>query len=96
MSPELNLSAEWIKGVPGRSCSTFTGVGIELACGFWVSLALLVSYLHVRALLGGGAHENPGASGPRWKQEGVGDRRGGWRRLGFRTSGLAFSCSFPR
>lgn len=53
MSPELNLSAEWIKGVPGRSCSTFTGVGIELACVFWVSLALLVSYLHVRALLGG-------------------------------------------
>lgn len=76
MSPELNLSAEWIKGVPGRSCSTFTGVGIELACGFWVSLALLVSYLHVRALLGGGAHENSK------EQVGHGGSRKGWETEG--------------
>lgn len=36
-----------------------------------------------------------GTSGSQWKQEGVGGRRGGWRLLGFRTSGLALDCPLP-
>lgn len=73
-----------IKGLQEEATACSEVQRIDLACVFWVSLALLVSSSHFRALLGGELTRAQGKA-----RRGRADSREGWKLLDFRTSGLS-------